>query len=72
MIYLFLHGLVESLISRKLRSSQDIPVFPGALFFQKKFFSVFFKNHDVLKLFFDIFFLVMKNCPTQKNVGSLV
>jgi hypothetical protein len=46
-------------------------VLPGAFFFAKKFFCIFFKNHDVLKLFFDSFFFLIKNCPSLFYFGSL-
>ena len=63
----FLYRLVENLVlgknhKEKLRGSWDILVFP-----EKNFFFVFFKNHDVLKLFFDIFFFGIKNCLSQKK-----
>ena len=75
----FLHRLVDNLISGKNQEKEDSEIprfsiysgFTGSPIFRKFFFLCFFKNHGVLKLFFYIFFFLIKKCPSQKNFGSL-
>jgi len=63
----FLYWLVEKLVLGKNQQKKSRK-FRGSLVFPEKiFFFVFFKNHDVLKLFFDIFFFGIKNCLSQKK-----
>jgi hypothetical protein len=74
----FLYGLVENLIiitnqEQKVLLDSWFSIYSGldgSPVFRQIFFSFFFKKHDVLKLYFDIFFFVMKNYISHKNVGS--